>query len=86
MAINVGLEAIVGVVPIIGDLFDAAWKANQRNIRLMAQFQRTPDAARRQSRALVAAWAVGVITFIVMLGIGAFALIRWVVDALRSAG
>jgi len=86
MAINVGIEAIVGVVPIVGDLFDAAWKANQRNIKLMAQFQRTPDAARRQSRALVAAWAVGVITFIVILGIGAFAIIRWVVDALRSVG
>jgi hypothetical protein len=86
MAINVGLEAVVGVVPIVGDLFDAAWKANQRNIGLMAQFQRTPDAARRQSRALVAAWAVGGITFIVVLGVGAFAIIRWVVDVLRSAG
>jgi hypothetical protein len=86
MAINVGLEAIVGVVPIVGDLFDAAWKANQRNIGLMAQFENTPDAARRQSRAIVAAWAAGVITFIVVLSIGAFAIIRWVVDALRSAG
>ena len=86
MAINVGLEAIVGVVPIVGDLFDAAWKANQRNIELMAQFHRTPDAARRQSRVLVAAWAVGAITFIVILGIGTFAIVRWVVDALRSAG
>jgi hypothetical protein len=86
MAINVGLEAIVGVVPIVGDLFDAAWKANQRNIRLMAQFERTPDAARRQSRAVVAAWAAGVIAFVVVLGIGAFAIIRWGVEALRSAG
>jgi Domain of unknown function (DUF4112) len=86
MAINVGLEAIVGVVPIVGDLFDAVWKANQRNIRLMAQFQRTPAAARRQSQAIVAAWATGVIAFIVVLGIGAFAIIRWVVDALGSAG
>jgi hypothetical protein len=85
MAINVGLEAIVGVVPLVGDLFDAAWKANQRNVELMAQFQRTPDAARRQSRAIVAAWAAGVIAFIVVLGIGAFAIIRWVVEALRSA-
>jgi hypothetical protein len=85
MAINVGLEAIVGVVPLVGDLFDAAWKANQRNVELMAQFQRTPDAARRQSRAIFAAWAAGVIAFIVVLGIGAFAIIRWVVEALRSA-
>jgi hypothetical protein len=86
MAVNVGLEAIVGAVPIVGDLFDAVWKANQRNIGLMAQFQRTPDVARRQSRAVVAAWAAAVIAFIVILGIGAFAIMRWLVDVLSSAG
>jgi hypothetical protein len=85
MAINVGLEAIVGVVPIVGDLFDAAWKANQRNIRLMAQFQSTPLAARRQSRAVVAAWAAAAIAFVVVLAIGAFAIVRWIVEALGNA-
>jgi hypothetical protein len=85
MAINVALEAIVGVVPIVGDLFDAAWKSNQRNIRLMEQFQTTPDAARRQSRAVVAAWAAGVIAFVAVLGIGAFAVARWILDALSAS-
>ena len=59
MAINVGVEAIVGAVLIVGDLFDAVWKANQRNIA---------------------------ITFIVILGIAAFAIVRWLVDALAGAG
>ena len=86
MAINVALEAIVGVVPIVGDLFDAAWKSNQRNIQLMRQFRVRPDAARRQSRAVVAAWAAGVIALVVLLAIGAFAVVRWVVDALGGAG
>jgi hypothetical protein len=86
MAINVGLEAIVGAVPIFGDLFDAVWKANQRNIGLMAQFQTTPVVARRQSRAVVAAWAAGAVAFIVILGIVAFAIVRWLVDVLARAG
>jgi hypothetical protein len=85
MAINVGLEAIVGAVPIIGDLFDAAWKANQRNIALLAQFRRTPAAARRQSRAVVAAWLAGALAFIALLGIAAFAVVRWLIDALGNA-
>jgi hypothetical protein len=85
MAINVGLEAIVGLVPIVGDLFDAVWKANQRNIRLMQQFQETPASARRQSRAVVAAWSAGAVMFMVVLGIAAFALIRWVAEALARA-
>ena len=84
MAINVGLEAIIGLVPIVGDLFDAAWKANQRNIRLMQQFQSAPTAARRQSRAVVAAWSAGAIVFMVVLGIAAFAMIRWLAEALAG--
>ena len=26
---------VVGCIPIIGDLFDAAWKSNQRNVKLI---------------------------------------------------
>lgn len=85
MAINVGLEAIIGVVPIAGDVFDAVWKANQRNVKLMEQFRAAPTAARRQSRAVVAAWMAGVVLFIAVLAAAVFALIRWIVTAL-SAG
>src|SRR5687767_9579377 len=35
MALNVGIEGIIGIVPFAGDVFDAAWKANQRNVRLL---------------------------------------------------
>jgi hypothetical protein len=85
MAINVGVEAIVGVVPILGDVFDATWKANQRNVRLMQQFRGAPSDARRQSLAVVAAWMTGVLAFIVILGVGVVAIVRWLVSAL-SAG
>ncbi len=32
---NVGLELVVGVVPVFGDLFDATYKANTRNLVLL---------------------------------------------------
>ena len=32
---NVALEFIIGCIPIIGDLFDAMWKSNQRNVKLI---------------------------------------------------
>lgn len=32
---NVGIDTLVGVVPAIGDLFDAAWKANTKNVVLL---------------------------------------------------
>ncbi len=35
MLLNVGLEALVGVVPVVGDVFDFVFKANNRNVALM---------------------------------------------------
>ncbi len=35
MGLNVAIDAAVGAVPILGDAFDAGWKANSRNLRLL---------------------------------------------------
>lgn len=35
MLANVAVDYAVGSVPLAGDLFDAAWKANERNVRLL---------------------------------------------------
>lgn len=37
MAFNVALEFIVGLIPIVGDLFDIGWRANLRNVALLRQ-------------------------------------------------
>ena len=41
MLVNVVIEVIGGSVPLLGDLFDAAFKANLRNIRLLEAWVRT---------------------------------------------
>jgi hypothetical protein len=50
MAFNVAVEGLVGMVPFAGDIFDAAFKANQRNVRLLEQYLANPRRARRASR------------------------------------
>ena len=35
MAANIGLETVVGALPVVGDLFDVAWKANTKNVALL---------------------------------------------------
>ena len=35
MLANVAIETIVGTIPILGDAFDIAWKANRRNFALL---------------------------------------------------
>lgn len=34
MLAHTGIDAVVGTVPIVGDLFDAGYKANRRNVSL----------------------------------------------------
>src|SRR5213076_2964214 len=35
MLLNLGLDGLLGVVPLVGDLFDFGFKANQKNIALL---------------------------------------------------
>lgn len=35
MAANVGVDYLLGSIPVVGDLFDAAWKSNQMNVELL---------------------------------------------------
>lgn len=42
MVANVAIEVIIGVVPILGDAFDIAWKANRRNYALMTRHLHEP--------------------------------------------
>ena len=37
MVLNVVVDAVVGMIPILGDLFDIAFKANMRNLKLMKE-------------------------------------------------
>lgn len=47
---NVLLEALVGAIPLAGDVFDAAYKANMRNLALLARYRLDPVGSRRSSR------------------------------------
>lgn len=49
MMVNIVIEAIVGAVPIVGDLFDMAWKSNSRNVALMRQHMGDSEQARKRS-------------------------------------
>jgi hypothetical protein len=37
MVTNVAIDALVGAIPLLGDLFDVVFKANQRNMQLLNQ-------------------------------------------------
>jgi Domain of unknown function (DUF4112) len=35
MIANIALDTVVGAVPVVGDIFDVAWKANKKNVALV---------------------------------------------------
>lgn len=36
MVMNIGVDSAIGAIPVVGDIFDFGWKANERNFELMA--------------------------------------------------
>jgi hypothetical protein len=40
MLANVGVDFLLGSIPLVGDAFDLAWKANRKNARLLEQHLR----------------------------------------------
>ena len=70
MGWNLLVDIVVGAVPLLGDLFDAGYKANMRNLALLDGHARSPVQSGRASRRFVA-------VLLVLLGlmlVGAFAL------------
>ena len=78
MAGNVALDAGLGAIPVFGDLFDFAWKANLRNVALLERHLAAPAQARRADRSFVVLVISGV--FVMALALLAFGILltRWV--------
>ena len=80
MALNVAIEGVVGAIPIAGDVFDAAWKANQRNVRLLGQWLDQPRRVERASFTLVAGIALGLIGVVAITLLVMVLALRWLVS------
>ena len=80
MLANVGMDTVAGSVPLLGDLFDAGWKANNRNVALIERHVASPDATRRASRLMMGA----VVSVLALLALGGVALtvlaMRWLLS------
>ena len=48
MGLNVAIDYFVGSIPIVGNIFDFAWKANARNMQLLERTLAAPPAERRK--------------------------------------
>ena len=82
---NVALDAGLGAVPLLGDIFDFAWKANLRNVALLERHLAVPERAQRADRSFVVLVLFGVLAMALGLLVLGILLTRWVFRALGGA-
>jgi hypothetical protein len=83
MLSNIAIDALVGTVPLIGDIFDFVFKAQTRNLALLDEWVGTPHATVRRSKrgllvipiAIIAVFAVLTILGVWML----FIFFSWLI-------
>jgi hypothetical protein len=82
---NVALDAGLGAVPIIGDIFDFAWKANLRNVALLERHLAAPGRAERADGWVLGLAISGVCVMVLALLALGILLTVWTFRALGVA-
>lgn len=81
MTANILMDYVIGSVPVLGDLFDVYWKANQANVKLLRQhIDANPSAAktlRKSDWLFFAGLTAVVLVFLVGSLTIAYFLISW---------
>jgi hypothetical protein len=80
MGWNLVVDVVVGAVPLLGDLFDAGFKANMRNLALLERHVDRPVASARSSRRFVALLVV----LVSLCVVGAVAGLVWLAHLLLT--
>lgn len=81
MLLNLGIDTLGGLVPVVGDAFDLVWRANVRNLELLERHEGELEPRARKSDYLVVAAAVG------LVGIGVAApimLLVWLIGLIAG--
>ena len=81
---NVVVDVVVGAIPILGDVFDVAWRANTRNVRLLDAWRERPASTRRASALTVAAILAALLLLVVLAVWGSIAMFGALLDLLRG--
>jgi hypothetical protein len=82
MALNVMIENLVDMIPLVGNIFDFVFKANLRNLALLESHLTAPQKVTWQSRIMVG--FIALVLMVVLVGTGyvafktLFALWNWI--------
>jgi hypothetical protein len=67
MVVNIIIDAVVGAIPMLGDLFDFAWKANTYNIKLLEDYLQSPGEKKKVDQMFIIALCAGLFLLAIVL-------------------
>jgi hypothetical protein len=81
MVANVALDSLVGSMPLIGDVFDAAWKSNRKNMDLLQR-----DAGLGSRRQAWHDWLflIGLALIIALIVVIPIAVLWWLISMAKK--
>ena len=82
MLMNSGLDLLTGAVPLLGDLFDAGYKANLRNLALLERHA-TPGVPPQRSDYVFVAVCLGILALLALVPVFIFWLALWLLADVR---
>ena len=80
MGFNILTEVVIGTVPVVGDLFDVAWKANARNVALLERHIRQPIPSRQADKLLASLLIAGLLALVLGAATLSLLFVRWVLQ------
>ncbi|MDX1671470.1 MAG: DUF4112 domain-containing protein [Balneolaceae bacterium] len=81
MFLNIMIDLLFGAVPVLGDLFDFGWRANERNARLLNELEEEPEELAFRSRILM--W--GMLILFILIILGGLYLTWWMAEEIVTA-
>jgi hypothetical protein len=81
MAANVVIEVLVGTIPLVGDAFDIAWRANRRNYALLTGSLYQPRKHTVQSWIFLIVLCVGLMALMLL----PMLLLAWLANGLMHS-
>ncbi|MGB7442334.1 MAG: DUF4112 domain-containing protein [Coleofasciculaceae cyanobacterium] len=84
MVLNILLETVLGSVPVLGDLFDAGWKANSKNVALLESHLDTPSPKKRTDWLFIVLLLGGLIAVVIVMSAISISILLWLLRVINS--
>ena len=85
IAANIGLDALIGAVPVLGDVFDVVWKANLKNVALLERHELDPPGAGKADRTFITLLAGGIVVLCAGMLAGGVLLTAWLIRVVAGS-